>query len=62
MSRKEQGVEFEVVVGTMIEIPRAALTADEVAEFAQFFLIWDQRLDPDNLWILTRRCRGQVSP
>ena len=35
--KKEQGVEFEVVVGTMIEIPRAALTADEVAEFAQFF-------------------------
>ncbi len=23
--------------GTMIEIPRAALTADEIAEFAQFF-------------------------
>jgi pyruvate,orthophosphate dikinase len=27
----------DVLVGTMIEIPRAALTADEVAESAQFF-------------------------
>ncbi|MGI6164073.1 MAG: pyruvate, phosphate dikinase [Bacillota bacterium] len=34
---EEQGVEFPVVIGTMIEIPRAALTADEVAEYAQFF-------------------------
>ncbi len=28
---------FEYRIGTMIEIPRAALTADEVAEFADFF-------------------------
>ncbi len=35
--REEQGVEFPVVIGTMIEIPRAALTADEIAEYAQFF-------------------------
>jgi pyruvate,orthophosphate dikinase len=35
--REEQGIEFPVVIGTMIEIPRAALTADEIAEHAQFF-------------------------
>lgn len=29
--------QLKYLVGTMIEIPRAALTADEVAEFAQFF-------------------------
>ncbi len=34
---KEQGVEVDYMVGTMIEIPRAALTADEVAEKAEFF-------------------------
>ena len=32
---KNDSVEF--LVGTMIEIPRAALTADEIAEYAEFF-------------------------
>ncbi|PLX15272.1 MAG: pyruvate, phosphate dikinase [Salinivirgaceae bacterium] len=34
---EEKGVKVEYLVGTMIEIPRAALTADEVAEVAEFF-------------------------
>jgi pyruvate,orthophosphate dikinase len=34
---KEKGVEFEYKFGTMIEIPRAAVTAGEVAKLAQFF-------------------------
>jgi len=34
---EEQGVQVNYKFGTMIEIPRAALTADEVAEIAQFF-------------------------
>jgi pyruvate,orthophosphate dikinase len=34
---KEQGIEIDYKFGTMIEIPRAALTADEIAEYAQFF-------------------------
>ena len=34
---KEQGTEIDYKFGTMIEIPRAALTAREMAEFAQFF-------------------------
>jgi len=33
----EKGVEIEYQFGTMIEIPRAALTADQVAEYAEFF-------------------------
>ncbi|MBR4636859.1 MAG: pyruvate, phosphate dikinase [Clostridia bacterium] len=33
----ERGVEIPYMVGTMIEIPRAALTADEVAKEAEFF-------------------------
>ena len=33
----EKGVELDVKVGTMIEIPRAAVTADEIAKEAQFF-------------------------
>ena len=33
----EKGVEFEYKFGTMVEIPRAAVTAAEIAEVAQFF-------------------------
>ena len=34
---KAAGVEMEYEVGTMIEVPRAALTADQIAEEAEFF-------------------------
>jgi len=34
---KEQGVKFKYLVGTMIEIPRGALTADQIAASAEFF-------------------------
>ncbi len=34
---QERGEELEYLVGTMIEIPRAALTADQIAETAEFF-------------------------
>jgi pyruvate,orthophosphate dikinase len=33
----EQGVKFPYLVGTMIEIPRGAITADEIAGVAEFF-------------------------
>jgi pyruvate,orthophosphate dikinase len=33
----ERGDKIEYLVGTMIEIPRAALTADQIAEYAEFF-------------------------
>ncbi len=35
--KKEQDVEFKYLVGTMIEVPRAAVTADKIAETAEFF-------------------------
>ena len=35
--KKEKGSDIEYKIGTMIEIPRAALTADEVAKEAEFF-------------------------
>jgi pyruvate, orthophosphate dikinase len=34
---EENGVEIDVRVGTMIELPRAALTADQIAGSAEFF-------------------------
>ena len=35
--KEEKGSDIEYHIGTMIEIPRAALMADEIAEEAQFF-------------------------
>ena len=35
--KEERGSDIEYHIGTMIEIPRAALMADEIAEEAQFF-------------------------
>ena len=34
---KASGVDFKYLVGTMVEVPRAALVADQLAEYAQFF-------------------------
>jgi len=35
--QSEQKVKISYMVGTMIEVPRGALTADEIAETAEFF-------------------------
>ena len=34
---KQEGKKLDVMIGTMIEIPRAAITADKIAEEAEFF-------------------------
>ncbi|QDU01406.1 Pyruvate, phosphate dikinase [Gimesia chilikensis] len=34
---EEKGVKVEYMVGTMVELPRAAICADQIAETAQFF-------------------------
>ena len=34
---KQAGVPLDYLVGTMIEVPRGAITADEVAQYAEFF-------------------------
>lgn len=34
---KEQGKKLDIMIGTMIEIPRAAITADKIAQEAEFF-------------------------
>jgi pyruvate,orthophosphate dikinase len=34
---EESGVQVDTLIGTMIEVPRAALTAGQIAEAAQFF-------------------------
>jgi pyruvate,orthophosphate dikinase len=37
VTAKKFSGKLDILIGTMIEIPRAALTADEVAEYADFF-------------------------
>jgi pyruvate,orthophosphate dikinase len=34
---KEQGKKLDIEIGTMIEVPRAALTSDQVVQFADFY-------------------------
>jgi pyruvate,orthophosphate dikinase len=34
---EEQGVQLDILIGTMIEVPRAALVADRIARHADFF-------------------------
>ena len=34
---RETGIEVDTLIGTMIEVPRAALTSGQIAEVAQFF-------------------------
>jgi pyruvate,orthophosphate dikinase len=37
LDEKGDGLDIQLKIGTMIELPRAALTADKIAEHAQFF-------------------------
>ena len=51
---EERGDSIEFKVGTMIEIPGAALTADLIAHRGRIFLLWYQRLDPNDLRLFQR--------
>ena len=42
-------MELAIPIGTMIELPRAALTAGEIAGGCRLLLIRHQRPDPDDL-------------
>jgi pyruvate, orthophosphate dikinase len=47
------GIELKYLVGTMIEIPRAAILADEIAKEAEFFSFGTNDLNSNDIWILT---------
>ena len=57
---EEKGAEVAYRIGTMIEIPRAALMSDQIATRGGVLLLRNQRPDADDLWVLARR-RCQVS-
>ena len=46
----DSGIEMTYLVGTMIEVPRAALTADKIAKEAEFFQFWHQRPNANDIW------------
>jgi hypothetical protein len=58
---EKTGVEVDYMVGTMIEIPRGALTADEIAEEAEFFSFGTNDLTQMTFGSQPRRRRGQAS-
>ena len=51
----EQKVKLNYLVGTMIEIPRGALTADEIARVGRVLQLRHQRPDPDRPGHVARR-------
>ena len=57
---KAQGVKIKYLVGTMIEVPRGAMTADQIAEEAAVLLVRDERPDAADVRIFARR-RREVS-
>ena len=54
---KEQGVKIKYLVGTMIEVPRGAMTADQIAQRGRVLLVRHQRPDAADLRLLARRRR-----
>ena len=59
--KKEQGMNFEYKVGTMIELPRAALQAGKLAEMAEFFSFGTNDLT-QTTWGLSRDDAGSFLP
>ena len=57
----KQGVKIKYMVGTMIELPRAALTADKIAEEAQFFSFGTNDLTQTTFGISRDDDAGQAS-
>ena len=57
---EETGVSVHTLIGTMIEVPRAALIAGRDRRVGRVLLVRHQRPDPDGLGLLPRRRRGRV--
>ena len=58
---EEQGVRVDFLTGTMIEIPRAALTASEIAETAEFFSFGTNDLTQTGLGMSRDDYKGFIS-
>jgi pyruvate,orthophosphate dikinase len=59
---KETGVDFEFSVGTMIELPRACVVADEIAQEAEFFSFGTNDLTQTTLGFSRDDAEGKFIP
>ena len=59
-SRRRPAVEVDYKFGTMIEVPRGALTADEIARARRVLQLRHERPDPDDVRLQPRRRRGRL--
>lgn len=59
---EEAGVEVEYLIGTMVETPRACLTADEVGQFADFFSFGTNDLTQTTLGFSRDDAEGKFLP
>ena len=57
---KREKVKFDYLVGTMIELPRAAIVADKIAEIAEFFSFGTNDLTQTTLGISRDDSRGFI--
>ena len=57
---EEGGEGLEVLIGTMIELPRACFVADRIARRGRLLLVRHQRPHADGARLLARRRRGQL--
>lgn len=60
--KKESGVELEFAIGTMLELPRACLTADEIATEAEFFSFGTNDLTQTTLGFSRDDAEGKFIP
>ncbi|MEN6349376.1 MAG: pyruvate, phosphate dikinase [Syntrophomonas sp.] len=60
--KKESGVELDFAVGTMLELPRACLTADEIAREAEFFSFGTNDLTQTTLGFSRDDAEGKFIP
>ena len=60
--KEETGVDFSYTVGTMIEVPRAALTTDQLAKEAQFFSFGTNDLTQTTFGFSRDDAEGKIPP
>ncbi|MBU7005868.1 pyruvate, phosphate dikinase [Phosphitispora fastidiosa] len=60
--QQEHGIDFDIHIGTMIELPRAAVTADEIATQADFFSFGTNDLTQTTLGFSRDDAEGKFLP
>ncbi|MGD0154333.1 MAG: putative PEP-binding protein, partial [Thermacetogeniaceae bacterium] len=59
---QETGVHLEIPIGTMIELPRACVTADEIGQYADFFSFGTNDLTQTTLGFSRDDAEGKFIP